>query len=534
MQEYPRPPDGFPLTAPDIPRSSPARFWLGWVVWALCCVWMPAGQGADQPIRYVLDLRKPSSHFVLVTMTVPAPLPAVEIRFPAWNNLYQMRDFVRNVRGLGARCDGSGLRLERLDRNTWQSGRQPCSRLEVRYAVRANQESPFSSALNRQHAFLNFALLLFFLPQERGRSVQLKFLLPTQWKVATLLEPEGGEFKAPDYDSLADSPAEAGEFQDYHYTQGGAEYGVVVHADPSSYSADRLLASIEKITATETALMREVPFPRYTFILHFQRRGGWGGMEHRYGTAISLPASSLDRHWEWLEATLAHEFFHLWNVKRIRPQALEPIDYIRGNDTRDLWFCEGVTSYYQELVLLRAGLIPRQTFYERLAAEIGHLEERPARLVQSAEQSGRDAWLEKDRNYNRPARSISYYNKGALLGLLLDLGMRHASHDQHGLDDLMRRLNEDFAHRGRFYTQADLRDLVAQLAPGWAEREAFFRDYVVGTRELNYDTYLGYAGLHLLPRRRGDKTVYRLEELPHPSPDQLQVREGWLEGKTDN
>jgi predicted metalloprotease with PDZ domain len=118
-------------------------------------------------------------------------------------------------------------------------------------------------------------------------------------------------------------------------------------------------------------------------------------MEHRYGTAISMPAAGLPEHWAELEETLAHEFFHLWNVKRIRPQGLEPIDYVRGNDTRDLWFSEGVTSYYQELALLRAGLIDRPTFYARMAGEIERLEQRPARFTQSVEQAGRDAWLEK-------------------------------------------------------------------------------------------------------------------------------------------
>jgi predicted metalloprotease with PDZ domain len=293
----------------------------------------------------------------------------------------------------------------------------------------------------------------------------------------------------------------------------------------------RLVASIEKITATEAALMRDVSFTRYTFILHFLRRTGAGGMEHANGTAISLPTGGLGERWPELEVTLAHEFFHLWNVKRIRPQGLEPIDYTRGNDTSELWFSEGVTSTYQELVLLRAGMITRLTFYARLAAEIAILERRPSRHWQSVEQSGREAWLEKYRRYNRPGRSISYYNKGALVGFLLDLGIRHASHNQHSLDDLMRRLDQDFARRGRFLNPADLQAIVAELAPGFPV-DAFFRDYVSGTRDLDYETYVGYAGL-CLTRQALDRgrTAYRIEEIPDAAPDQLQVRDGWLEGK---
>ncbi len=570
---------------------------------------------AEPAIRYVLDLREPQSHLVRVTMTIREASSPTDIQFPAWNNLYQIHDFVRNVEELEARCDGLAQSLARLDLNTWQSARQPCSTLEVRYAVYAHDDSNFSSDLNQHHAYMNFALLLFYLPRERQRSVRVKFLLPAGWKLATLLDDQDGEFKAANYDSLVDSPAEAGEFQEYHYSQSGATYRLVVDADPADYSADRLLASLQKITATETALMRDVPFSRYTFILHFPRRGVGGGMEHKYGTAISVPVAGLRQSYE-LEDDVAHEFFHLWNVKRIRPQALEPIDYVHGNDTRDLWFCEGLTRTYTKLVLLRAGMITRQNFYQLLAAEIQELEERPARRFQSVEEAGREAWFEKYPEYLRPDRSISYYNKGALLGFLLDLSIRHASRNQHSLDDLMRRLNEDFARRARFFTQADLRALIAQLAPRFANLDEFFRDYLMGTRELDYDTYLGFAGLRLRSRteerpvfgfvavqniggpvlvesvepgsgaeraglERGDilleangqplsglpedqlvgakpghkvkfrvlrkqrrleveyplgskhLTAYRVEEIKHPTPQQLQVREGWLEGKTE-
>jgi predicted metalloprotease with PDZ domain len=431
-------------------------------------------------------------------MTVPQAAPRTEIQFPAWNALYQIRDFVRNVQELETRCDAQPRELTRVDLQTWRSGEETCASLEVRYAVYANEESVFSSVLNEQHSFINFALLLFYLPRERQRAARVKFLLPENWKLAILLEegPAPGEFSAANYDVLADSPAEAGEFQDYRYQQSGATYRVVVHADPADYSAQRLLASLQKITAAETALMRDVPFSRYTFILHFPRQGG-GGMEHRNGTAISMSAAELRNHWEALEAVLAHEFFHLWNVKRIRPQNLEPVDYVHGNDTRDLWFCEGLTSAYAELALVRAGLITRETFYGRLAEEIRRLQERPARHYQSVEQAGREAWLEKYPDFLRPEHSISYYNKGALLAFLLDLGIRHASNNACSLDDVMRRLNDDFARRGRFFTQGDFLGVISGMAPAFTTLHQFVADYITGTRELDYETYLGYAGLRL-------------------------------------
>ena len=256
-------------------------------------------------------------------------------------------------------------------------------------------------------------------------------------------------------------------------------------------------------------------------------------MEHRNGTAITERAKGLREHWERLEGVAAHEFFHLWNVKRIRQQSLEPIDYVHGNDTRDLWFCEGVTSTYGQLVLLRAGLISRQDFYAHLGSAIATLQSRPARFFQSAEQSGLEAWFEKYNDYFRPERSISYYNKGELLGYLLDLALRHATSNAAGLDDVMRRLNEDFARPGRYYTEEDLRREIAQVALALAGLEGFFSDYVSGTRELDYATYLGFAGLEVEYHPEADaEEAYKVKETAHPSPEQLLVREGWLRGST--
>jgi predicted metalloprotease with PDZ domain len=595
---------------------------------ALACV-LPA-QGAAGPLEVLLDLRAPASHLVRVTLSVREAAPRTELQFPAWNNLYQIRDFVKDVQELRAQCDGQPAELERRDLNTWRSPSTPCANLELRYAVYTQGETPFSNAFDVDHAFLNFAMLVFYLPHERQRAVRVRFLLPEGWKVACLLEGDGPEFDASNYDVLVDSPVEAGRFQEYSYTQeipvsiaasggaarGVATYRVIVHADPADYSPNRLLASLRRITAAETGLMRDVPFTRYTFILHFPREGGGGGgMEHRNGTAITLSAGAVRDRSEAFEAVAAHEFFHLWNVKRIRPDALEPIDYVHGNDTRDLWFSEGVTSTYGELSLLRAGLIKPSVFYARLAGEIQTLQGRPARSFQSAELSGREAWLEKYPDYHRPGRSVSYYNKGELLGFLLDLAIRHASRNQASLDDVMRSLNENFARQGRTYMLADLHAVVSRLAPSYAEAEAFFRECVQGTRELDYDSALGYAGLRLikemrqlpslgfvpvssfegpirveavepdsnaekagvragdillkmngkpisglpefllawrkpgqkvrfkLRRRAGNAEVeyalgakeeltYRVDELPHATPEQLRVREGWLRGTT--
>ena len=473
----------------------------------LCFV--PFAVQAAQPIQYGVDLRATEAHQVRVTLSIQAARAGTEVQIPAWNCLYQIRDFVKELEDVKADCDGQPVDLDREDLNTWRGPNQACSNLTLHYSVYANEDGPFESILDSHHAFLNLAMVLFYLPRERRRPVQIKFQIPPGWKLATLLDGDGREYEATDYDRLVDSPVEAGHFEDFSYTQGllpdsaptaemkHATIRVIIDADHADYSSDRILNAFQQITAEETALMQDLPFHRYTFILHFPREGGeTGGMEHHDGAAISLPASEIRNDEAYLENVAAHEFFHAWNVKRIRPQALEPVDYINGNDTRDLWLCEGVTNTYAELALLRSGLIDRQTFYERVAGAIQSLEGRGARHFQSAEMSGREAWLEKYSDYNRSERSVSYYNKGELLGYLLDLGIRHASNNQAGLDDVMRRLNQDFARRGRFYTLADVTAIVAQVAPRF-DMNRFVADDVRGTRELDYATYLGYAGLHL-------------------------------------
>ena len=479
-----------------------------------------AAEGSDRPLSYIVDLREPDSHLVGVTMTIPNAAAGTEIQFPAWNALYQTRDFIRNVQELRGECDGLPAPLTEIDLETRRSPLVPCTRLAVNYRVYANGTAPFGSVLNGQHAFLNLAMLLFYLPQERHRAIHVRFLAPPGWKVATLLDdtPEPAEFAAPDYDALVDSPVEAGNFAEYSFQQGGAIYRVVVHAHASVYSQKRLLESLERITGTETQIMQDVPFRRYTFILHFIDGQDGGGMEHANGTAISQAASSVRHNESAIEGVAAHEFFHLWNVKRIRSQGLEPIDYVHGNDTASLWFAEGVTSTYGLLSLLRSALVTRKDFYAGIAGGIQALEARPARRFQSVAESGREAWLEKYADYSRPERSISYYNKGELLGYLLDLAIRQATANARGLDDLMRTLNQDFAKQHHFFTDADLRAEIRRLAPEFTGVDEFFRNYVEGTTDLDYSRYLGYAGLQLekVSGNRGALGFVALESFTGP------------------
>jgi predicted metalloprotease with PDZ domain len=238
--------------------------------------------------------------------------------------------------------------------------------------------------------------------------------------------------------------------------------------------------------------MDSAPFERYVFLIHLGKSatGVGGGMEHSDSTAISVRSQD-----EFADVA-AHEFFHLWNVKRIRPASLEPVNYAKEQYTRALWFAEGVTSAYASYTLVRAGLWNKDQFYEDLAEQIGDLESRPADRWQSAEQSSLDAWLEKYPLYNRPSTSVSYYTKGQVLGVLLDIAIRDRTENEKSLDDVLRTMNADFAKAGKTYRDSlDIRLTAEKVAGG--SFEEFFRSYISGAEPLRYSQLLPLAGLDL-------------------------------------
>lgn len=464
---------------------------------------------ASATIRYRISLKNPDEHLFHVRMTIPNAPAGTQIAIPAWNALYQVRDFSYRLRDVQAFISGPNgedstqLWLTKLDKQTWKvSGPDAegdntkqvwTGDLNVTYSILWNDPGPFNSQLNDHHAFVNFAELLMYIQDRRSEAVSVTFDdVPATWELAAEL-PSGTDpnsFATASYDALVDAPAEIGKFDLIRWEEGGAKYRVVV--DAKDLRKDRLADYLKKITASETKMMGGAPFQEYTFFIHvgpYPEVGG-GGMEHFNSTAIS--GSGV----ESVGATAAHEFFHAWNVKRIRPQSLEPVDFTKEMYTRALWFAEGVTSTYSAYTLERTGLWTREQFYADLAAQISELESRPAHAWQSVEESSLDAWMEKYDDYRTPERSISYYNKGQIVGEMLDLAIRDASGGDRSLDDVMRALNEQYAKRGKFYDESHGIEKVAEEVAGQS-LYGFFADYVEATREIPYDTFLNSAGLAL-------------------------------------
>ena len=466
-------------------------------------------QSAPPPLQpqvcYRLSLAGAVEHRVRVTIKLPASTSSeVELQLPVWNALYQVRDFSQYVNWVRARnATGESLAVRNMDKSRWRVlGAGPGT--EIQYEIMADQPGPYNAQLNHHHAFFNLAEILMYPVNLRSAPMYVEMTeAPATWRVATALDatrsasPAGWQWSAPNYDRLVDSPVEAGDFEEQDFDQGGGHYRVVVDADRADYDLPKIVAMVRRIVAAETDWMNDRPFDSYLFIYHFPRESSFGGMEHAYSTAIDLNAQVLSDTPQQLADVTAHEFFHLWNVKRIRPQSLEPVDYTRENYTDALWFSEGVTSTVQDYALLRAGLIDDTQYLNRLAGQIGTLETRPAHRTQSAEESSRDAWLEKYPYYRQPERSISYYNKGQLLGVMLDLALRSASNDSATLRKLFQWMNQNYARQSRFFADSEGIRQAAETV-GHTDFSDFFKRYVSGTDEIPWNDVFQAVGLRLV------------------------------------
>ena len=461
---------------------------------------------SESKLDYTVTFVDAVHHRVHVSMTFDPEGAGNAVQLPVWNALYQVRDFAKDVISVKASTQsGETLPFHQVDKTTWEFRPKP-GWVVIDYDIVLDEAGPFGAQFNQHHAFLNFAELLMYPTNGRELPISVRLQqIPAQWKLATPLPwdelpagpgiPSGYLLRAANYDRLVDSPAELSNFAESDFTQDGAKYRVVIDADPADYTMLPIVNFLKKITAAETWWMNDRPFDTYTFIYHFPHGPAGGGMEHAYGTAIDHSANDL-QDLKSLESTSAHEFFHLWNVKRIRPQSLEPIDYTRENYTRALWFSEGVTSTVGDLALLKAGLLDSTEYLRRLARGITVLQSRPAHLTQSAEQSSLDTWLDKYPDYRTPERSISYYNKGEVLGVLLDLTIREDSKGTHSLRDLFQAMNRDYAKRGKFFPDSEgVREEAEKLAG--TNLSSFFEQYVAGTSELPYDDLFKTVGLVL-------------------------------------
>ena len=466
-------------------------------------------------ISFTVAMSKPYTHLFEVEMRVkiPANLQAPnesDLVMPVWTpGSYLIREFERHVQDFAADVGGRALDWTKADKNTWRVQTGGARQWRVTYSVYANELSVRTSELNSDHAFWNNAALLMYLDKFIDHPATLHIVPAPGWKIATGLPAVAGEpntFRAENFDILYDSPVEAGNFKELDFQVRGVAHRIVIDGE-GNYDPERLRTDMQKIVEAETRMFGGIPYHDYTFILHLRSNTG-GGLEHLNSTALGFRrfGFAAEKTYRNFLSLVAHEFFHLWNVKRIRPEALGPFDYTKENYTRLLWVAEGITEYYGNLMVRRAGLISNETYLDYLAKQIEDFQHTPGRHVMSAEEASFDSWVKFYRpDENSVNSQISYYDKGELLGLLVDLDIRRRTNNANSLDDVMRYLFTEFYQKGRNYTPADFQK-ACELIAG-ASLDQFFSRYVRGRDELDCEAALNVAGLQLNTTGAGEMVV---------------------------
>jgi predicted metalloprotease with PDZ domain len=443
-------------------------------------------------IRYRIVVSEPHTHLVDVTLEAEVEGP-VDLVLPAWTpGSYKIRDFAQHIHEFRATHPH-----RKVDKNTWRVT-CPAGRLHARWRAYGHELTVRTTHVDDEHAAILPSNLLMYVDGRKDEPCRLEVRAPVGWRVACALDPAGpGRFRAPNYDVLADAPVECGKFEEFTFRVKGKPHRFVWHGD-SNLDFARLRRDVPKIVAAEIDAMRVVPYDRYLFILHFTDDGKGGGLEHLNSTSLAGGRWSFrpeEKYTRFL-SLVSHEFFHLWNVKRIRPAALGPFEYGRETYTSLLWAMEGVTSYYDAHFLRRAKLVGVEQYLKKISGDIERLQETPGRRVQSLAESSFDAWI---KYYNpgehSPNATVSYYEKGSLVALLLDLEIRRRSKARRSLDDVLRRLWKEYAARGIGFPEGRYEEVCSEVAG--ADLRGFFDRYVRGTDELNYNRYLAAAGLRL-------------------------------------
>ncbi len=492
----------------------------------LFCVFsaVPYARAQTSPpeIAFTVSMSKPHTHLLEVEIRIKRPAsaqaPSEEtLVMPVWTpGSYMVREFARHVQDFEATdVSRRPLQWEKINKNSWRVQTGGAREWRATYRVYANELSVRTNQLNSDHAFWNNAALLMYLEGFLNVPSTLQVIAPQPWQVATALRPVPGPkntFRAENFDVLYDSPVEVSSFKTLSFNVKGIPHRIVIDGE-GNYDPARMRRDVQKIVEASVELMGgEIPYRDYTFFLHLRRNTG-GGLEHLNSTALGYPSFGFniegsDRFasaapgsapggtYNGFLSLVAHEFFHLWNVKRIRPDALGPFDYSKENYTKLLWVAEGITSYYENIILRRAGLISDRDFLNAAARAFQGLQRTPGRLVMSAEEASFDAWIKYYRQDENSINSqVDYYDKGAILGLLLDLEIRKRSNGAKSLDDVMRHLYNEFYKKDRNYTPSDFQK-VSELMAG-SSLEEFFAKYVRGREELDYNASLNAAGLRL-------------------------------------
>ncbi len=457
-----------------------------------------------EPVQYTLRFPAPSTHYVEVEATVPTAGRAdVELYMAVWTpGSYLVREYERNVETVTAAAGTRALSVEKSRKNRWKIATGGAPSVTVRYKVYSREMTVRNNWIEAGFAMINGAPTFLTLVEPRiARPHEVRVELPAAWTgVQTPLMPLAGTanaFRAEDFDTLIDSPIIIGNPVVREFTVDGKKHALVLEGDPSLFDADRAAADAQKIVVAAKGVMGPYLYPHYYFLNLITESGG--GLEHKnsfMGMAGRFTTRTHRSYLGWL-GLISHEYFHNWNVKRLRPVELGPFDYENENYVRMLWVAEGFTDYYSDILLSRAKLSTRDEYFEGLSNQIEQVQTTPGRSVTPATIASYDTWIKQYRpDENTANTSVNYYPKGAVIGFLLDARIRKATSGAKSLDDGMRLALQRYSG-DKGYTPEQFYQVMSETAG--TDLRPWFAKAAESADELDYTEALDYFGLRFRP-----------------------------------
>ncbi len=450
---------------------------------------------AAAPIRHSLRMEAPHTHYFDVKTEVDISASAqkkkyVDFKMAAWTpGSYLIREFAKNVERVQASVDGKKSSITKINKNTWRVAVSPGqSKITLSYSVYAFELSVRTSFLDDSHGYINPASVFLYVP-EYAKSAQELTVIPFKEfkKVSTAMkEVSKFTFQAKNLDEWIDSPIEIGNHKVWEFKVNQVPHQIAFYG-PAKVDSAVFLADVKKMCEEAQRVVGDHPCDHYLFIIHNLYRGG-GGLEHLYSTTCQVSRANYENPngYRGILNLLAHEYFHLWNVKRIRPIALGPFDYENENYTHNLWLSEGITSYYADVILQRTGQSSTDEYIKGLAQEISMVENTPGNQIESAASASWDAWIKYYRpNENSRNSTVSYYDKGSLLGAVLNMWIIKNTQGQKCLDDVFKSLYTTYYQKlGRGFTDAELENTFSQVAG--ISAKSMFENHIYGTQTPAY------------------------------------------------
>jgi predicted metalloprotease with PDZ domain len=508
-------------------KHSASRFIFGAILLWLA-VPVPARPAEDRDaIVYSIRFPAPEKHIAEVEVKVPTEnRPTIDLMMAVWSpGFYRVEDYASRVLELSARAaDGKSLTVEQSRRNRWQIQTAGAPAVTVSYRLKCEERSVTKNWVGEDYAVLNGPATFLTLVEQGRRPHEVRIELPATWKrsvtgLDAARDGAANHYLAADYDTLADSPIVAGNPVVAEFDVEGSKHSLAAVGNVGDWDAQRAARDLEKIVRANRSMWGFLPFKRYVFLLAF--RPGGGGLEHLNSTLVTTNPKGVHTHGgyrSWL-GLVSHEYFHAYNVKRLRPVELGPFDYEKGPRTSGLWVAEGLTTYYGDLMVGRAALATPQDFLARLSSHIAQLQKTPGRLVQTLEQASLDVWTSSFSGIGGGSKTVSYYVKGPVVGFLLDARIRHATGGAKSLDDLMKLAYERYSGAHGFTAEEFYK--TAEEVAGVNLKE-WFRKAISSTEELDYTETLEWFGLRFAAK------TWQLDLRPDASPMQKARVAAWL------